>query len=437
MILLSSLPDSWDTVVVPLSNSAPDGKVTLTMVRNSMMSEEIRRKEQGIHNSTQSSAVVTETRGRSKTKNSNDNRDKSRGRSKSRKKTYVCNYCGNKGHIEKFCRIKKREKSKERDEDKKNEKDTAAAALDGDVVIVCDNNCESLECQDTTWIIDSATSYHVSPRREFFITYTPIKEGIVRMGNTGVCKIDGIGDICLETSVGCKLFLRNVRHVPDIRLNLISTGVLDNEGYVTHFGEGKCKLTKGSMVIARAKKISTLYRMPAKLCKGEVNVIEDSSTQLWHMRLGHLSEKGLGIISKKKFLPITGTSLKTCAHCLSGKQHRVAFRSSPPKRRCHILDLVHTDVCSMDARTIGGANYFVTFIDDHSRKVWAFALKFKSQVLDVFKHFHASVERETGRRLKCVRADNGGEYRGPFEQYCREHGIRLEKTVPKTPQHNG
>ena len=55
----------------------------------------------------------------------------------------------------------------------------------------------------------------------------------------------------------------------------------------------------------------------------------------------------------------------------------------------------------------------------------------------MFKVFHMKVERETGRQLKCVRADNGGEYRGPFEEYCRSHGIRLEKTVPKTPQHNG
>jgi hypothetical protein len=55
----------------------------------------------------------------------------------------------------------------------------------------------------------------------------------------------------------------------------------------------------------------------------------------------------------------------------------------------------------------------------------------------VFKVFHMKVDRETERQLKCVRADNGGEYRGPFEEYCRSHGIRLEKTVPKTPQHNG
>ena len=64
-------------------------------------------------------------------------------------------------------------------------------------------------------------------------------------------------------------------------------------------------------------------------------------------------------------------------------------------------------------------------------------MKTKDQVLDAFKEFHAILERETIRRLRAVRADNGGEYRGPFENYCKLHGIRLEKTVPKTPQQNG
>jgi len=64
-------------------------------------------------------------------------------------------------------------------------------------------------------------------------------------------------------------------------------------------------------------------------------------------------------------------------------------------------------------------------------------LKTKDQVLEAFKEFQAKVERETRRKLKCVRADNGGEYRGPFELYCKVHGIRLEKTLPKTPQLNG
>jgi len=45
--LLSSLPGSWNTFVVSLSNSAPDGKLTLELVKNSLLNEEARRKEKG------------------------------------------------------------------------------------------------------------------------------------------------------------------------------------------------------------------------------------------------------------------------------------------------------------------------------------------------------------------------------------------------------
>ena len=48
----------------------------------------------------------------------------------------------------------------------------------------------------------------------------------------------------------------------------------------------------------------------------------------------------------------------------------------------------------MQSNTLGGALYYVTFIDDHSRKMWAYALKSKDQVLDVFKDFHVKVERQ-------------------------------------------
>ena len=73
----------------------------------------------------------------------------------------------------------------------------------------------------------------------------------------------------------------------------------------------------------------------------------------------------------------------------------------------------------------------MTFIDDHSIKVWGFALKTKDQVLDAFKELHAKLERETRRKLKAVRANNNGEYRGPFDNYCKFHGIRLERLYLK------
>ena len=122
--------------------------------------------------------------------------------------------------------------------------------------------------------------------------------------------------------------------------------------------------------MARGKKQNTLYLMEAKLHKGEINATQrDVNIELWHRRLGHISEKGLQALARKQFLPnLHGMPLKTCDHYLVGKPHRVAFHTYTSSRRLNVIDLIHTDVCTMQTRTIGGALYFVTFIDDHSRK---------------------------------------------------------------------
>lgn len=97
------------------------------------------------------------------------------------------------------------------------------------------------------------------------------------------------------------------------------------------------------------------------------------------------------------------------------------------------LDVVYYDVCGpITTSTFGGARYFVTFIDDHSRKVWAYT----DQVFEVFKQVQASAERETGKSSKCIHTDYGREYMGPFRNYCKSKGIRHPQSVPKTPQHN-
>ena len=73
--------------------------------------------------------------------------------------------------------------------------------------------------------------------------------------------------------------------------------------------------------------------------------------------------------------------LDKCADYLAGKQNRTSFRSRPPMRWKALLELVHTDVCYVDTKSHSGGQYFVTFIDDNSRKLWAYVLKTKDQVL--------------------------------------------------------
>ena len=90
-----------------------------------------------------------------------------------------------------------------------------------------------------------------------------------------------------------------------------------------------------------------------------------------------------------------------------------------------MLDLVYSDVCGlMKTNTLDESLYFVTFIDDHLRKIWVYTLEIKDQVLNAFKQFHVLVKRQTGLKLKCIRIDNGGESTEPFDEYCKEHGIR-------------
>ena len=82
--------------------------------------------------------------------------------------------------------------------------------------------------------------------------------------------------------------------------------------------------------------------------------------------------------------------------------------------------------------------YYVSFIDDFSRKTWIYFLRKKSEVFDRFKEFKALVENQTEKQIKVLRTDNGGEFCGnEFEEFCKKCGIARQKTTPYTPQQNG
>ena len=97
------------------------------------------------------------------------------------------------------------------------------------------------------------------------------------------------------------------------------------------------------------------------------------------------------------------------------------------------------DACGpMPHQSLGGASYFVSFIDDSTRKVWAYPIRTKDRVFSIFSDWLAMVENQTGRKLKCLRTDNGGEFKSEdFIKFCRERGIRREYTAPYSPEQNG
>ena len=123
---------------------------------------------------------------------------------------------------------------KEIKNDNGSEEDRVATTT-SDFLIVYDSDVVNFACQEISWVIDNDASIHATPRKNFFISYTSDDFGSVKMGNDGSVKSIGMGDVCLETSNGTVLFLKNVKHIMDIRMNLISTRKLDDEGFCNTF----------------------------------------------------------------------------------------------------------------------------------------------------------------------------------------------------------
>ncbi|GAA0186281.1 hypothetical protein LIER_33569 [Lithospermum erythrorhizon] len=137
-------------------------------------------------------------------------------------------------------------------------------------------------------------------------------------------------------------------------------------------------------------------------------------SMLWHQRYGHLNFKGLKTLHDKKMvigLPELKGETIVCTDCLNGKQTRNPIPKQSNWRAVAVLELIHSDLCGPISPTSNtGKRYFMCFIDDFSRKGWAYLLANKSDTLYHFKIFKALVEKESEKNIKCLRTDRGGEY---------------------------
>ena len=161
--------------------------------------------------------------------------------------TFTCFYCGKPGHFQRNCRQLKQDKGIDDDVELRkfsNDKNTSAIATnEEELLFFCEQDRVNLANVECSWVVDSGASFHLTPKRECFSSYTTGDYGYVKMGDNGACKIVGIGSVYLTTSTGCRLILRYLRHVPDVRLNLISNRRLDDKGYMVAF-----KMACGSSV---------------------------------------------------------------------------------------------------------------------------------------------------------------------------------------------
>ncbi|KAE8711089.1 Retrovirus-related Pol polyprotein from transposon TNT 1-94 [Hibiscus syriacus] len=266
--------------------------------------------------------------------------------------------------------------------------------------------------------------------------------GSVYSCNDHALEIVGVGTIKLKMYDGTIKVVRDVRHVKGLKKNLLSYGLLDNNASKIETRKRIMKVFRGALVVLKGEKIAAnLYMLKGEtLLEAEASVASCSSNSamLWHQKLGHMSEQGMKVLVEQKLLPgLTKVSLSLCEHCITSKQHRLKFNTSNSRGK-NVLELVHSDVWQAPVTSLGGAKYFVSFIDDYSRRCWVHPIKKKSDVFSTFKNFKARVELDYGNKIKCFRTDNGGEYTSEeFDDFCKKEGIKRQFTVANTLQQNG
>lgn len=162
-----------------------------------------------------------------------------------------------------------------------------------------------------------------------------------------------------------------------------------------------------------------------------------SQAVLLHKRLRHFHARGMQrMITFKavRGMPYLQISTQIYSMCQLGKHAKTNIPKEATHHASRILELAHSDVCGpFKISSTGGAKYFVTFVDNFSRKRWIYFISQKSQVLAKCQHFVQLTTNSTAQIIQTLRTYNGREYTLKADQeLCSSKGIARELTPPHT-----
>lgn len=303
--------------------------------------------------------------------------------------------------------------------------------------------------REAVWFLDSGCSNHMSGDKRWFIELDHTFRHSVKLGNNSKMAVMGKGNIRMQFE-GKTQVITEVFYIPDLKNNLLSIGQLQEKNLAILIQGNTCKIYHPIKGLIMQTHMSA-NRMFVLLASMPINApgptcfqasSDDSTTNLWHQRFGHLNMKGLRTLAYRSMvtgLPMLKASSKLCPDCVVGKQHRDPFPKKSSWRASQPLQLIHSDICGpITPESNSHKRYIITFIDDHSRKMWTYFLHAKSEAFAVFKTFKSMVEKETKNYICCLRTDRGGEFTSSeFNNFCSSNGIGRQLTAAYSPQQNG
>lgn len=338
------------------------------------------------------------------------------------------------------------------------------------------------------WIIDSGATRHMTPNRSLFTTIQPINTRVT-VASGEMLRAHGIGEV--KVSLGGHITrMKEVLHVPGLDANLLSISALGRRGFNVLFNKGVVDIRSGNTSVATGIMKGRMYLLRSSdraLLTSEVHKaapeaeleatsgaapVSETSTSgttksgnsvgappipensvsskqggiqvmnadqknfwLWHERFGHVGParlRSLGShVSGMKAIELPDQL--ACEICDFSKFTRKINRETP-RRASRRLGRVHTDVWApFKTPSLGGNRYFLSLIDDLTRKSWISCMKARSDVYQKFQQWRDAINLETGETAATLRSDNAREYQ-KLEKMVQTQGTKMEFTTAYTPE---
>ena len=257
------------------------------------------------------------------------------------------------------------------------------------------------------WYVDSGASNHMTGHGEWFRDMQDLERpGYVETGDDTSHPIKHTGNVPLTLQDGKVKYLADVLHVPSITKNLVSVGQMVEKNLQVRFTPAGLfveEYKEGGRLIAQGKKVGRMFTLDVDVPEVKAAMFAQGTgfvadIEIWHKRIGHVNVQRLKSMQNQNI--VTGIPKfkvdgmqGVCEACQLGKQSKAAFPHDQHVSK-EVLNVVHTDVWGPAKTTsMGGCRFYVTFIDDHTRKVWVYFMQEKSEVFTHFQSFKAMVEK--------------------------------------------
>ncbi|KAD7116749.1 hypothetical protein E3N88_04017 [Mikania micrantha] len=279
---------------------------------------------------------------------------------------------------------------------------------------VASNETGPSACQNRIWYVDSGGSMHMTGSRSLLNDYFTGRKGFVSFGNDAK---------------------------ENLKYNLLSVSQMCDKGHISLFTKQDCRILSSEVLPLIAKVLDEYTLLKANRV-GKVYAFDLSKKisvkEGWVINLKNMNQLVKhGLV---RGLPIKDFSCdENCTACLKGKQHKVSFPPIGDTKSTACLHMLHMDLFGpVKVMSMAKKKYCLVVVDDYSRFVWTFFLHSKEEVAKSIIHFVLYVEKQYSLPVKCVRSDNGTEFRNHIlDEFYMSKGIKRQYSIPRTPKQNG